>query len=998
MRTIGLPEAAANGKLTVVEIQPGAAELALPTGAQLLTADVGRQGDDLLLEGADGVALVRDYFAQAQPPALTTAEGARLSADLVAKLAGPLAPGQVVQAGATPAGEPIGEVSQITGSAQVTRTNGVVEQLTLGDPVFLGDVVETGPNASVGIRFVDDTLFSLSSGARLVVDQLIYNPGGSDNALSLSLVTGAFAFVAGEIAPAPGEGMKIDTPVATIGIRGTTGAGQFDPALQQLLITLFEDFDGDVGQINVLLGNAAQSLSSVLDTIEVSVGDTTLPSPTSATPAQLATYANALSTLSRVYIDYLQDVNPEAGPEQDGGSGSSGGGFIEFIPDELGAIQFAEIGEGGEAQVVTITVDTEALADILEEDPNLILLLEAIAALDLPPTLTNVIDLDGNNSSEPVLPGGSGGGTGFELNFEEGAGPTAIVDEDISITSLSGTIEFASIGLVDPVDAANESLTIDESLLPPGITLDPSSTPSFLLLTGTASTEDYEAALQLVRYNNTDPGVDERDVVIELNDGIGPSNTAVTSIGFGQLVVGSNDDDEAESATEHQVPNAILADSGEIVSSDTSDVLIGDSGGSQAATINLVLAVDISGSMTVDDRLALTQQALANLLTIFEGTAQQGADVIVQIIPFNGQVRTEGNFNLADPDGLADAIAFINGLVADGGTNYQVALDRIADYLGGVGAGTSNSVYFLSDGDPALGDTDQGITDFNAFVAGFENLEVHSVGIDVDADALVLLSSFDNTGGAQNVQDPADLTAELASTVSPLPVGEDVLIGGSGSDIIFGDVINTDGLASAEFGAAGEHDGAGYDALVAFLTDNALAGTAAGEAPSDDQVADFIRSNPFQFIVAGDERGEADSVDGGAGDDTLFGMGGDDLLTGGQGNDLIFGGAGSDTFVLNLSEDSGSDVVSDFAGDVLRLNDVFDYDGSGVVDVADLDTALAASDGWSVVDNGTDVIVTLGSSDVRGQGGGQVVVEGIGDGTVNSFADLGAAISLEVNA
>ena len=370
----------------------------------------------------------------------------------------------------------------------------------------------------------------------------------------------------------------------------------------------------------------------------------------------------------------------------------------------------------------------------------------------------------------------------------------------------------------------------------------------------------------------------------------------------------------------------------------------------------------------------------------------------MQIIPFNGQVRTEGNFNLADPDGLADAIAFINGLVADGGTNYQVALDRIADYLGGVGAGTSNSVYFLSDGDPALGDTDQGITDFNAFVAGFENLEVHSVGIDVDADALVLLSSFDNTGGAQNVQDPADLTAELASTVSPLPVGEDVLIGGSGSDIIFGDVINTDGLASAEFGAAGEHDGAGYDALVAFLTDNALAGTAAGEAPSDDQVADFIRSNPFQFIVAGDERGEADSVDGGAGDDTLFGMGGDDLLTGGQGNDLIFGGAGSDTFVLNLSEDSGSDVVSDFAGDVLRLNDVFDYDGSGVVDVADLDTALAASDGWSVVDNGTDVIVTLGSSDVRGQGGGQVVVEGIGDGTVNSFADLGAAISLEVNA
>ena len=997
MRTIGLPEAAANGKLAAVEIEPGSAELALPSGAQLLTAEFGRQGDDLLLEGADGVVVVRGYFAQAEPPALTTPEGARLAPELVAKLAGPLAPGQYVQTGAAQGAEPIGEVSQITGSAQVTRTNGVVEQLALGDPVFLGDVVETGPNASVGIRFVDDTLFSLSSGARLVVDQLIYNPGGSDNALSLSLVTGAFAFVAGEIAPAPGEGMKIDTPVATIGIRGTTGAGQFDPGLQQLLITLFEDFDGDVGQINVLLGGAAQALSSVLDTIQVSVGDTTLPSPTTATPAQLATYASALSTLSRVYIDYLQDVNPEAGPEQDGGSGSSGGGFIEFIPDELGSLQFVEIGEGGEAVVVTVTVDEEALAAIIEENPNLILLLDVIAELELPPTLTNVIDLDGNNSSEEVLPGGSGGTTGFETTFTEGGGPIPIVDADVEITSLSGTIESATIALGEPFDPATDSLSIDESLLPAGIAVSEDSTSTNLILVGTASTEDYEQALLLVRYDTTSSDGLDRSVVITLDDGIGPSNAAVTTIGFEPfLVVGNNDDDNAASEADHLVPRTFGNAGGVVEGGSADDVLIGDPGGAQAAeTINLVLAVDISASMADGDRLALTQQALAGLLADFDDLAQDGADVVVQIIPFNFAVGAEGSFNLAE-GGLADATAFINGLVAAGGTNYQRALERVAEFLGDVEPGDSNFVYFLSDGEPGFGDTDEGIADFNGFVAEFGNLQVHATGIDVDADALVLLSRFDNTGGAQNIQDPADLPLDPASTVNPLPVGEDVLVGGSGSDIIFGDAINTDGLASAAFGAAGEHDGAGYDALVAFLVENGLADT--DDPQFADQVADFIRADPFQFIVPGDERGEADSIDGGAGDDTLFGMGGDDLLTGGQGNDLIFGGAGSDTFVLNLAEDSGSDVISDFAGDTLRLNDVFDYDASGAVDLADLDSALAAGDGWSVVDNGVDVIVTLGTSAARDQGGGQVVIEGIGNNGVNSFADLGAAISLEVNA
>ncbi len=55
----------------------------------------------------------------------------------------------------------------------------------------------------------------------MVLDELVYDPGGSDNSMLVNLVQGTFVFVAGQIAPT-GE-MEVQTPVATLGIRGTTG-------------------------------------------------------------------------------------------------------------------------------------------------------------------------------------------------------------------------------------------------------------------------------------------------------------------------------------------------------------------------------------------------------------------------------------------------------------------------------------------------------------------------------------------------------------------------------------------------------------------------------------------------------------------------------------------------------------------------------------------------------------------------------------------------------
>jgi hypothetical protein len=126
---------------------------------------------------------------------------------------------------------PIGKVVTAAGSVTIEHANAVVVQANIpagggggstkiGDPVYRGDVVQTGADGKVGITFTDGTAFNLSSNARMVLNEFVYDPNGTSNSTLISLTKGTFTFIAGKVAKT-GD-MKIDTPVATMGIRGTT--------------------------------------------------------------------------------------------------------------------------------------------------------------------------------------------------------------------------------------------------------------------------------------------------------------------------------------------------------------------------------------------------------------------------------------------------------------------------------------------------------------------------------------------------------------------------------------------------------------------------------------------------------------------------------------------------------------------------------------------------------------------------------------------------------
>jgi hypothetical protein len=169
------------------------------------------------------------------------------AADVMAQTQPAPAPAQAA------ADEPIGNVATLTGSASVTRNNAPTP-LKPQDDIFLNDVLQTSANSTLGVTFNDATTFNLTANAKITVDSYVYEDGGKQNAALFDITKGTVAFVAAAVAKT-GD-MKISTPTATLGIRGTTGLvevpkGAAAAGTNNVAIKLYPDPDGRVGRIEV---------------------------------------------------------------------------------------------------------------------------------------------------------------------------------------------------------------------------------------------------------------------------------------------------------------------------------------------------------------------------------------------------------------------------------------------------------------------------------------------------------------------------------------------------------------------------------------------------------------------------------------------------------------------------------------------------------------------------------------------------------------------------
>ncbi len=169
-------------------------------------------------------------------------------------IAQPVQPPQPAAADTAASSEPIGNVATLQGEATVTRDKASTP-LHLKDDVYKNDVLQTSANSALGVTFNDATTFNLDANASFAIDDYVYDDSaGAKNAALFRVALGKVAFAASAVAKT-GD-MKIATPTAILGIRGTTGvievpANAAAASPNDVAVKLYPDADGKVGRIEI---------------------------------------------------------------------------------------------------------------------------------------------------------------------------------------------------------------------------------------------------------------------------------------------------------------------------------------------------------------------------------------------------------------------------------------------------------------------------------------------------------------------------------------------------------------------------------------------------------------------------------------------------------------------------------------------------------------------------------------------------------------------------
>lgn len=116
----------------------------------------------------------------------------------------------------------IGIVTIAHGFTTAENDDGVRE-LTLDSPIYADDIITTGADGSaVEIHFNDGAILSQGPNSHIEIDDYVFDPVDSTGKMVIKLMEGTIRSVTGTIVDANPEGFSIETPLATIGIRGTT--------------------------------------------------------------------------------------------------------------------------------------------------------------------------------------------------------------------------------------------------------------------------------------------------------------------------------------------------------------------------------------------------------------------------------------------------------------------------------------------------------------------------------------------------------------------------------------------------------------------------------------------------------------------------------------------------------------------------------------------------------------------------------------------------------
>ena len=145
----------------------------------------------------------------------------------------------------------IGSIIEQSGSAQLKRQQEelVVTAAYLPE-IELNDIAETA-NGKLKIEFLDKAQLDIKEHSEVLIDEIYYDPDPSLSRMSMKFTMGTARFASGSLGLVNKANIDIQTPTATIGIRGTDFTTTIDE-LGRSLIMLLPDENGDPsGEITV---------------------------------------------------------------------------------------------------------------------------------------------------------------------------------------------------------------------------------------------------------------------------------------------------------------------------------------------------------------------------------------------------------------------------------------------------------------------------------------------------------------------------------------------------------------------------------------------------------------------------------------------------------------------------------------------------------------------------------------------------------------------------
>ena len=252
----------------------------------------------------------------------------------------------------------IGNITELNGAGRVVRDD--TYQASLDFNIESYDNVQTS-NGRLGITFLDDSQVRLTEHSELIIDEFIYDPDPSKSKMALQFASGTARFITGKLATIDKENILIQTPSATIGIRGTDFTVTVDELGRSLVILLPDDDGLPSGEIVVATAMGQVTLNKPYQATTVSMYETEPTKP-------------VILDLTLELIDNMLIVNtPQAVKEND--EGPDGGSntnildvdFLEFDDLEVDYLAEDEL-EFTELDINYLDVNfLEDLLDIIED-------------------------------------------------------------------------------------------------------------------------------------------------------------------------------------------------------------------------------------------------------------------------------------------------------------------------------------------------------------------------------------------------------------------------------------------------------------------------------------------------------------------------------------------------------------------------------------------------------------------------------------------------------